>query len=310
MTKLKHYTFLINIIAITLSTTTFAAKYNVLKNFGSNPGELSAQYYLPENQSNALVILLHGCTQNGIELAENSGLLYHAKQLNLALLIPQQSDKNNIKTCFNWFSPQDITKDMGEILSLKQMIDESSTIANTRNVYVIGLSAGGAMASTLLVHYPERFKGGALIAGVPYPCADSLIKAISCMKAGPSSSVSELAQLIKAPKNSVIPKLSIWTGEDDQVVHPKNSSDMASQWANAYQLKSVDKKKASVSSISQWHDNNNEVQIEFIELSNFGHGLAVTGLGNGGGKTAPYLLKSSISTVERLLEYWKLDIQK
>ena len=287
-----------------------AKNYSNLAEFGTNPGELSAKYYLPKQQANALIVLLHGCTQNGVELAKDSGLLFHAQINNLALLVPQQSQNNNIQSCFNWFSPQDITKDEGETLSLKQMIEKTSQLAGTSDIFIVGLSAGGAMATNLLVHYPSLFKGGASVAGVPFPCADSLIKAISCMKTGPSSSVEELASAIKTNKNNTIPKLSIWTGNEDQIVHPSNSSYMAKQWAKAYQLSMSPKTSTQYGSLSQWKSSDGETQIELIELDNFGHGLAVTDIGNGGGTAAPYLLKTSIGTVNKLMDYWKLKKTK
>jgi dienelactone hydrolase len=36
-----------------------------------------------------------------------------------------------------------------------------------KRVFVTGLSAGGAMTSVMLATYPEKFAGGAIIAGLP-----------------------------------------------------------------------------------------------------------------------------------------------
>ena len=51
-------------------------------------------------------------------------------------------------------------------------------------VYVVGLSAGGAMAAAMLAAYPERFAGGAIVAGVPYGCANTVDEALRCMNPG------------------------------------------------------------------------------------------------------------------------------
>jgi poly(3-hydroxybutyrate) depolymerase len=51
-------------------------------------------------------------------------------------------------------------------------------------VYLVGFSAGGAMAAAMLAAYPERFAGGAIVAGVPYGCANSVTKALQCMNPG------------------------------------------------------------------------------------------------------------------------------
>ena len=178
------------------------AEFFELENFADNPGELSATYYLPtpiadESESLPLVVLLHGCAQKGKELAEKSGLLGLAQQYKFVLLMPQQGLTNNIKRCFNWYSPDDYTKDKGETRSIKNMITTLKKQFSSDKVFIIGLSAGGAMASSILVNYPELFTAGAVVAGIPFPCADGLIKGISCMKNGPSQTVGELVTLIE-----------------------------------------------------------------------------------------------------------------
>ena len=96
------------------------AEFTQFEKFGENPGELTASYFQPELVSGDTVVLLHGCVQNGEALAINSGFLSLAKTHRFNLLVAQQSDKNNIKSCFNWFSKQDTDKNSGELLSLKK----------------------------------------------------------------------------------------------------------------------------------------------------------------------------------------------
>ena len=114
-------------LAITFVSQHALAQVMELKEFGDNPGQLSASYYLPDkqaaNQKNpALVVLLHGCAQQGESLAQQSGLLGLATQQQFALLMPQQGLENNIKRCFNWYSAADYTKGSGENLSIINMI--------------------------------------------------------------------------------------------------------------------------------------------------------------------------------------------
>src|ERR671910_288695 len=49
--------------------------------------------------------------------------------------------------CFNWFNSEDIRRDKGEALSIKQMVDKMKSDHNIdpKRVFVTGLSAGGAM---------------------------------------------------------------------------------------------------------------------------------------------------------------------
>ena len=100
------------------------------------------------------------------------------------MLFPEQQRANNANLCFNWFVPEDIRRDSGEALSIRQMI-EATVVAHgidRRRIFVTGLSAGGAMASVMLATYPEIFAGGAIIAGLPYGSAATIPEAFDRMR--------------------------------------------------------------------------------------------------------------------------------
>ncbi|MBT1443942.1 PHB depolymerase family esterase [Shewanella sp. JM162201] len=282
--------------------------FEPLAEFGANPGELSASY-LPAGKpgATALVVLLHGCVQDGVELSNQSGLSAMAARNNVAVLVAQQSFENNVKRCFNWFSPQDTDRDSGEMLSLKNMIAAASDKAETDRVYLLGLSAGGAMASALLVNYPDSFAAAAVVAGLPYPCADNLTKAISCMKQGPAQSGAQLAEAVRAlnPGQTKWPALSVWTGSADLVVNPENSRELAAQWvtlSGAPQSAAVTQNSGY--RISSWGGENASPQVSLIEIDGMGHGIAVDPDSADGGSAGDYLLKAPISTVKEVLHLW------
>jgi len=291
------------------------ANFTGLSNFGSNPGALEASYYAPpsEKRSSALVVLLHGCAQNGEQLAKQSGLLGLAKQHHFSLLVPQQSLSNNIKRCFNWYSSDDYHKDEGEILSLKNMITQLKQQLSSKDIYIIGLSAGGAMTSNMLVNYPELFTAGAVVAGIPFPCAKGLITAISCMKNGPSQTVDELVSLTHKlnSKQNAWPRLSVWTGAVDDIVNPLNSSMLAQQWAQLSErpLKVVVNKKFGYTH-TQWKNTYQEVAVELFELEKLGHGIMVSPTVKNGGEVSDYLLAAPISTAKKVINFWQLSPYK
>jgi len=311
---IKHLkTFSLAITLLLLSHHSLAAFFE-LKDFGQNPGDLKASYYLPKmndsnNSSPALVVLLHGCAQQAETLARQSGFLGLAKQHNFALLLPQQGLMNNIKHCFNWYSADDYSKDKGETLSIKNMIITLKQKFNSEDVFIIGLSAGGAMASSLMVNYPKLFTAGAVVAGIPFPCADGLITGISCMKNGPSQTTDELVTLIKKinPKQTVWPKLSVWTGANDSIVNPLNSSMYAQQWAQLSKLeaKPIVENKSGYT-ITRWQNSVKEVQVELIEVMMRDHGIMVNPKVENGGEVSDYLLASPMSTAKNVIEFWQL----
>lgn len=294
-----------------LQTQAETTSYQALTEFGENPGDLSASYLIPHNAAdpelNTLIVLLHGCVQDGVELANNSGLTALAIERKFAILVPQQSFENNVKRCFNWFSNQDTQYDSGEMLSIKNMLTTMQSQSGAKRVYLIGLSAGGAMVSAALVNYPNLFKGGAVIAGLPYPCADNLTKAISCMKNGPSESIDELANFAKQihPEQRYWPKLIVWTGKNDLVVNPENSHQLTAQWVTLTQANKTPKVEQFADyRISTWSDTGGQSLISFVEINNMGHGIAVNPDIKHGGIEGNFLLKSPISSMSEIINIW------
>jgi poly(hydroxyalkanoate) depolymerase family esterase len=287
------------------------ANFKKLENFGANLGDLEASYFTPNTKNPALVVLLHGCAQQGGELAINSGLLGLAKKHKFALLLPQQGLSNNIKRCFNWYSADDFTRDSGETDSIKNMISSLKAQLASRHVYIIGLSAGGAMASGMLANYPALFTGGAVVAGIPFSCADGLITGISCMRNGPSQTPVELITHVKNlnPTQKIWPKLSVWTGVNDNIVNPLNSSMLAQQWANLSALKSkpIINQKSGYT-ITRWKNAAQEIRVELVEVNDLGHGIMVNPNIENGGKESDYLLASPVSTVKHVIDFWQLSL--
>ncbi|RVD47672.1 PHB depolymerase family esterase, partial [Mesorhizobium sp. M7A.F.Ca.ET.027.03.2.1] len=103
-----------------------------------------------------LVVVLHGCTQNAAGYDRHSGWSQLADEGGFALLYPEQQRANNPNLCFNWFLPADTARDRGEVFSIRQMI-ETMVVAHgldRKQIFVTGLSAGGAMAAAMIATYP------------------------------------------------------------------------------------------------------------------------------------------------------------
>lgn len=309
MLNFSKTTLLVAIFLIMFSQNTLA-NFTKLTNLEVNPGELTASYFTGHSHNKNLVVLLHGCVQSGEVLAAQSGLLGLAKTHGFSLLIPQQSQDNNIKSCFNWFSEQDTNKDSGETLSIVSMISMLKQKHSLDNVYIVGLSAGGAMASSLLIHYPELFTAGAVVAGIPYPCANNLIKAIACMRAGPAQTEQILTKEMKdvIEKGKSLPKLSVWTGKVDKVVNAINSQRLATSWS-AISVPNAGPVKTSHQGyqITQWRDEANQPYVELIEIDDLDHGMAVNAIELNGGKTADFLLAAPISAAKNIVNFWKIN---
>ena len=310
MLPLVKYLTWISLLFISISVK---ANFQPLAHFGDNPGELTASYLKASKQAKSLVVLLHGCVQNGATLAKQSGFVALAKQHDFTLLIPQQNNKNNVKSCFNWFSDQDISKDQGEVLSIKNMITTLQNQVDAEQVYIAGLSAGGAMTSALLTHYPKIFSAGAVIAGLPYPCANDLAKAISCMRNGPSQSIAELVSLAKRDNEKVRqwPRLIVITGTNDKIVNPKNSHQLAWQWSTLSD-KSLQPNKISHESYQRtlWQKTNLSPQVELLEINEISHGLTVNSSLKNREASASFIYESPLDSATNIVEFWGFKEEK
>lgn len=208
-----------------------------LTGFGPNPGALKAWHYLPRSLEKGapLVVVLHGCGQNAGEMARLSGWNELADDYGFAILYPEQQLGNNPQNCFNWFLPGDMQRDSGEVASIHQMVSylADSLSLDDDQIYVTGMSAGGAMAAAMLSAYPAAFEAGVVLSGVPYGSAQDLSTGLAVMQGRVMKSASEWGVLVKKQRPAYdgdYPKLAILHGTDDPIVSPVNASELAKQW--------------------------------------------------------------------------------
>jgi poly(hydroxyalkanoate) depolymerase family esterase len=206
--------------------------------FGDNPGHLRMRAHIPPTVSGApLVVLLHGCGQDAATFAADSGWLARADQQRFPLILPEQASANHAGRCFQWFHPKDTARDAGEAASIAAMTRAAIARfgSDPTRVFVVGLSAGAAMAAALLAAYPDLFAAGAAVAGLPVGAARSTMEALLRMaSAGPDQSPEHWAALARTAAPAGFagpwPRLSIWHGQADTIVAPGNAGLLAAQW--------------------------------------------------------------------------------
>ncbi len=282
--------------------------------FSPNPGGLRMLTYAPEHlaKGRPLVVVLHGCAQTGSAFATQAGWTALADQCGFSLLVPEQTSANNHNRCFNWFEPKDAGRDRGEAASIRAMIAEALKTfgADPAQVFITGLSAGGAMAAVMLACYPELFAGGAIIAGLPFGVADSLPTALSAMYGGLTHSAPELGRrvLAAAPSAAKLPRISIWHGDGDATVSLANADQSTRQWVAAHGLNQTPDRVETQGprTRSQWispHDGT--VLVETNVIHGLGHGAPLaTGGEVGLGEVAPFMLEAGISSSLEAAAFW------
>jgi feruloyl esterase len=286
-----------------------------LTGFGANPGDLRMFVYAPGPlpPKAPLVIALHGCTQTADEYDHGTGWSSLADSLGFAVVYPQQQPANNPKNCFSWFLPGDIARGRGEALSIREMVEHAiATFAADRSqVFVTGLSAGGAMASVMLATYPEVFAGGAIIAGLPYGCASNVQQAFETMFTERGHAARALGDTVRAASRhrGPWPKVSVWHGTSDPIVKPSNGEDIIRQWTNVHGLSDSPSYEELIGGGTRriWSDTNSEVLIEAFTIRGMAHGvpLATTG-GESCGAVGAFFLDVGISSTHHIARFWRL----
>ncbi|CAM3431818.1 alpha/beta hydrolase family esterase [Thalassospira profundimaris] len=291
-------------------------RLSTLGTFGANPGLLRALTYIPQDLPKAapLVIVLHGCKQTAERYDDGSGWSDLADRHGFALLFPEQRRVNNWLLGFNWFRPRDNTRGSGEPLSIMHMVEQvvRDHGIDRQRIFITGLSAGGAMTSVMLATYPELFAGGAIIAGLPYGCADTTRAAFRSMKGRRGGrTAGQLAPSLRRASGheGPWPTISIWHGGIDGTVHPSNASAILKQWLKLHKLSPVPTRAHIVDGYPRrvWKDADGHEVLEEFRITGMGHGTPIKAGGpNGCGSSGDYMLDVNISSTRHIASFWGL----
>lgn len=295
-------------------TTARSARLRALRDFSSNPGHLNAWFFAPPHAAGEvpLVVVLHGCTQTAHGYDIGSGWSQLAEAHGFAVLYPEQQRANNPNLCFNWFELGDTRRRDGEALSIAHMIDamiERHGVDPNR-VFITGLSAGGAMTSAMLASYPEKFAGGAIIAGLPHGAAASMPEAFQQMQRHTPSNRTTGAAIRRASEHrGAWPTVSVWHGTADTIVHSSNADAIVRQWLEVHGLPDTPTETGKVDGHARraWRDAAGRLLIEEYRIAGMDHGVPLATQGESGcGEAGAFMLEAGISATVHSAREWGL----
>ncbi|GGK38613.1 extracellular catalytic domain type 1 short-chain-length polyhydroxyalkanoate depolymerase [Salinarimonas ramus] len=289
-----------------------------LHEFGTNPGSLLAHTHFPSSfpKNGPLVVVLHGSTQSAEGYDSGSGWSTLADECGLALLFPGQRRSNNAIGGFNWFERGDSRRGGGEPLSIRQMIGRvvDDHAIDPKRIFITGLSSGGAMTSVMLATYPDVFAGGAIIAGLPYRSAGTLMQALVRMKGYGGPSDRELDALVRGASTfkGRWPTISVWHGDHDTTVASINAHAIVRQWQKIHGVEGPPTRIEEVDGFPRrvWCERGGREVIEEYVIARMGHGTPIAAEGGDGlGVAGAYMLEVGISSTRRIAGFWGLTEQ-
>ncbi len=195
--------------------------------FANAAGSRNYKLYVPASYSGQrvpLVVMLHGCTQNPDDFAAGTEMNRYAEHSPCLVLYPEQSSSANSSKCWNWFKAIDQQRGQGEPSIIADMTREimANYAVEPSQVYVAGLSAGGAMAAIMGSTYPDVYAAVGIHSGLPYAAATDLASAMQAMRAGMNEAKSSRAQSGTRP-------IIVFHGDRDTTVHPRNGEQLIAQ---------------------------------------------------------------------------------
>lgn len=198
-------------------------------------GGLNYKLYVPQDRDRelALVLMLHGCTQDPDDFARGTQMNRLGDEFGLVVAYPHQPRSANAQGCWNWFHRRHQSAGSGEpakLAALAQILAAEFGIAPER-VFAAGLSAGAAMADVLAEAYPEVFSKVGLHSGLPHLAAHDVMSAFAAMKGNAGVRTQDRSGRGRS-------KIIIH-GTADQTVHPSNGDQIFERMRSRHPESSV-----------------------------------------------------------------------
>ena len=174
-----------------------------------------------------LLVLLHGCGQDSASFAACSQVATLARSEKVAVLMPEQSSQASPQRCWSWFGAE--SRVATEALILMAIIEQVCMLYPVRRdrLFAFGISAGGAMALSLALRYPDRFRAvGSHSGAVPHSALNA-VQAGQVMRGRGRPRLDALRLRLLGAR---LPPMLVLHGSRDRVVAPANADASARLW--------------------------------------------------------------------------------
>ncbi len=199
----------------------------------------SGRYYktcVPSGYSGTampLIVVLHGCSQTAADIEFETEMTLFAESRNFIVLYPEQLVTENTSSCWNWFLPEHQARGAGEPADIMAMMDVVRATYNIddRQIFITGISAGGAMSVIMAALYPDVFAAMGVAAGLEFKAGENVVEGVTAQVIGgpdPDQQGTLVYQTMGALAQRI--PVMVFHGSLDNTVNPVNGRQIAQQW--------------------------------------------------------------------------------
>lgn len=224
-----------------------------------------------------LVVALHGCWQTPEDFATGTRLNEAAERRGLYVVYPAQGRRDHPSRCWNWYEPEHQLRDRrggetAQILAIVERVRQEYRVAPDK-IVVIGLSAGGFMAVNLACAAPDVVAGIGVVAGGAFRCGVGMDAALDCMRGlkGDAETSASLCLASMGARRARPLRASLWHGEDDVVVSPRNLDTLAAMLARVDGATAAPPEKTDVVTHTVYRDAGGQPVVESWLVHDMGH---------------------------------------
>lgn len=225
-----------------------------VNNFGFNPTNLQMFEYVPPTVKPhpAILLVLHYCGGTGPAMFTGTQFASLADQFGFIALFPSVSlPPARSLQCWDVSTQQGLTRNGGSdsqgLISMLNFVERHNH-ADSRRVFVTGISSGAMMTNVMLAEYPDVFKAGSAFMGVPYTCFSTGAPSLnnggsmwntSCANGLVSMTPQQWGDVVRSadPRfHGLRPRMQLWHGTADPILHYPNFGEEIKQWTNVLRV--------------------------------------------------------------------------